>query len=290
MSAPEALVRRPGPFLLATSDAWLTEEELALLRSWFHVERRPFDDWIRHTGVFYRCDIGVVDPAVAPGLRARWRRAVAEALGLDLLDTVQLTAQRMGAGDGSDVHTDHPAAGFEAARLVVQLDELSPADGGAFRAFDEAGRCWLERVPAPGAAAAFEMSPRSHHDVTACARERRAVVAHFWHRANPPDLGERLAQRFAGMGFADLPASLDGRMMAAESRYDDEHTWRAAAAAWWAATAGHPEAVVAVVYEAALGGPGGGPVAAEALWWVDLWRDGFDRSRWSEGAPWPENP
>jgi len=278
----EVLRRVPGPFRVAVAEKLLDGAELTRLAGWFHVER-----WIRHTDVFYRCDIAVVPPERSHGLAERLRAEVARVLQLDLGPHLQVTAQRMGPGDGSDVHTDRPAAGFEAVRLVVQLDE-APHGGGVFRAFDDRGSCWLERPPAPGRAVAFELSARSHHDVTGCRTPRRSVVFHYWHRGNPPDAGERLAARFAGLSFGALPPSLDEAMSAAEARYDDEVTWRAGTAAWWAHTEGHDEQQVAAVYAAALPMAAVHPLARRACWWVDLWRDGFDRRRWEEhGRPQP---
>jgi len=268
------LLRRPGPFRLATGSSLLSAPTLSRLRARFADPHA----WIRHTDVFYRCDIAVLPDELEGPLRRRLRDAMAEALQLPLRPEVQLTLQRMGPGDGSDRHTDAPAAGFEAARLVVQLEA---ADGGVFRAFDDAGACWLSSPPRPGSAVALELSPRSHHDVTPCRSVRRTLVAHAWHPANPPDLGDRLRARFAGMSFADLPGVLDPVMLEAEARHDDAATGRAAAAAWWAATEGHPDDRVVSVYRAALTEREPPQrVAAEACWWVDLWRDGFDRARW----------
>lgn len=268
----QALRRVPGPFLLATSDAAFAPDVLALLHAHFDTGA-----WERHQDSFYRCHLARIE--LPPRLVEAVRTEVAAVLGVALHPQVTVTAQRMEASDGSDRHTDRPAAGYEAARLVVQLDTV---EGGVFRAF--AGeRIWLERPARPNHAVAFELSPHSEHDVTPSLGLRRTVVFHFWHPANPPDARARLESWFGDMSFGDLPAELDEAMLEAEATLDDEQTWRAAAVTWTLARlqcADLPSA-----YERALLHRPQGTLECFAGFLVDLHHEGFDREAWDALEP-----
>jgi hypothetical protein len=260
---PLGLTRVPGPFPLAVTDRAFPASDLALLHGLFHSDQ----PWQRHRDVFYRCDIAVVD--LPRSLLDPLVHEVATVLGMELLPHVRVTAQRMGPTDGSGRHTDRPLAGYEAARLVVQLDE---AQGGRFRAFD-GDRIWLDRPARPNQAVAFELSDRSHHDVTDCDGPRRTVVFHFWHPANPPDARARLDRLFADLSIADLPPAMDAVMTEAEARLPDETTLEAALVAVLLHHWGEPLTVVRNGYQEALAGR----VAGRAGWLVRLHLDGFER-------------
>lgn len=266
-----ALRRVPGAYRLATSDALFDTSVLQLLE-----DRFDTGAWERHQDSFYRCHLARIE--LPEPLVQAVRTEVAAVLGLPLHPVVSVTAQRMEASDGSDRHTDRPAAGYEATRLVVQLDTVQ---GGVFRAFD-GERIWLERPPAPNHAVAFELSGRSEHDVTPSAGLRRTVVFHFWHPANPPDAKARLDAWFQGMNFGDLPAALDAVMLEAEATLDDEQTWRAAAVTWTLARLGGAD--LAGTYERALWRRAEGALESLAGFLVDLHHDGFDREVWDSLA------
>lgn len=259
------LIRIPGPFPLATTDHAFGADDLRLLEALFH----PDQPWERHQDDFYRCFIAVVD--LPRTLLDPLVDEVAAVLGMELLPEVRVTAQRMEATDGSGRHTDRPLAGYEAARLVVQLDA---ADGGRFRAFD-GDDVWLDRPALPNQAVAFELSDASEHDVTDCRGERRTVVFHFWHPANPPDARQRLDRLFGALSIGDLPRSMDEMMTEAEATLPEDRTFEAALVAALLQHWGEPEDVVVEGYRAALDGV----CDSRAAWLVRLHLDAFDRAR-----------
>lgn len=212
----------------------------------------------------------------------RLRDALAVALDLPLHPEVTVTAQRMHPGDGAGPHTDHPLAGYEAARLILQLD--APR-GGAFRALGADGRPWLTRDPRPNGAVAMALSPRSWHDVADCLDLRRTVVLHAWHAANPPDARERLDAWFAGWSPAHLPTAWDPMVLDVEARVPDEVSLAAAATAWTLLRWGRSEAEAREAYRSVADGRQPLPEAAWAAWLFDLHRDGFDADAWGALVP-----
>lgn len=266
-----------GAFRLAVTDAWLAPDDLAMLASVFHGKH----SWQRHDQHFYRCDIVHVEGQLSAA-RVRGAHAdLARSLDLPLHPQMTVTAQRMHPDDGSDRHTDAPQAGYEAARLIVQLDA---AQGGRFRAFD-GERVWVDRAPAPNHAVAIELSTKSHHDVTPCGSLRRTLVFHAWHRANPPDARARLDAWFAGWSPAQLPRAWDPMVTEIEATRPDEVSGAAAAVAWSMRKAGSPDHDAESAYRAVARGK---PLAPQAAWWqwvVRLHRDGFDREAWDVLLP-----
>ncbi len=257
----------PGPFPLAVADAMFDDAVLARLTALFE----GWAGWPRHEDTFYRCWITEVHDELDPAWLAGLRHEVSEALGVPLAGPVRVTAQRMAPGDGSDRHTDRPLAGYEAARLVLQLDS---AEGGHFRTFD-GERLWLERPPRPNQAVAFELSARSWHAVTPCASVRRTVVFHFWHPDNPPDMRERLDAMLAGVSFAELPRALHRWMDEAEARLPDELTNRAGLVAALLGRQGHEDDVLVEAYRAVVDGRPLEGAAARAGWLVGLHLEGL---------------
>jgi len=259
-----------GPFALAVTETAVDPGELWRLGALF-VQPAP---WVRHQDHFYRCFIAEVDGHLPAPMVARLRGRVGAVLGLDLADPVRVTAQRMEAGDGSDRHTDRPRAGYEAARLVVQLDRDV---GGHFRAFD-GPRVWVDRAPQPNGGVALALSDRSAHDVTVCTATRRTVVFHFWERDNPPAASRVVDDLLGSMSFAELPRALDPVMTAAEALHDDAHTHRAGSVAsllhGWGSD---PDALLAAYRAAISGAAATSDTDALARWLVTLFVDGFDR-------------
>lgn len=263
------LTRIPGPFPLASTDVAFDAADVRRLEALFH----PDQPWQRHQDHFYRCFIAVVE--LPQPLLSTLSSQVSEALGLDLLPHVQVTAQRMEATDGSGRHTDRPLAGYEAARLVVQLDA---AEGGRFRAFD-GERIWVDRPPQPNQAVAFELSNASEHDVSEAHSVRRTVVFHFWHPANPPDARQRLDRLFGDLSIGDLPLALDPIMTEAEAQQPEDRTYEAALVAALLHKWGEPVDAVISGYREALDGR----CDSRAAWLVHLHVNDFDRSRLPAG-------
>ena len=274
----EPLRRVPGPYPVAISDRLLTDAALADLEASF-TDPQPF---VRHQDSFYRCDIARVDERVPAALTEALRDAVSSALDVPLAGPVHVTAQRMNPSDGSDRHTDHPRAGYEYARLILQLDA---PEGGRFRAFaDEA--VWLTRPPRRNHALALELSPRSDHDVTPCAALRRSVVFHFFHPQNPPDAAQRLAEALGPLRLADLPRALHPLLDDAEARLPDTLTGRAALGARHAHRRGRPLDAVAAAYRDSCDGRPLHPDDQISGFLVGLHLDGFDHLAWrAAGAP-----
>lgn len=262
------LQRVAGAFPLARTERALAPTVLVELDRRFAQVR----DWARHDQHFYQCFIHEVTDWPEGHGRAL-REVVAEALGLPLAGRVGITLQRMEVGDGAAPHTDAPRAGYEAARLVVQLD--TPG-GGRFRALEQ-GEGWLELAPVRNHGVAFELGPRSWHEVTACEGPRRTVVFHFWHPANPEHTRARLDATVGTLSFADLPSVLDASIERADA-LDPERTDRAAQVAWWLRRWGHAhEALVAAFDRAVDERPPQGSDEALACFLAVLHREGFDR-------------
>lgn len=214
------------PFRYAVSRAGLDVDTVGLLRALF----RDDAPWARHQDHFYRCWIAVVTDEVPASLREVVRQRVVALLDLPLATDVFVTAQRMEATDGATVHTDRPLVGYEAARLVVQLDaDWSRHDGGLFLVHaDEQGPAVDEVVPRVGGAVAFELSRSSFHTVTPTSRVRNTVVFNLWHAGNPPDLAPRVVALFDGLRFDRLPRVLDPLLRAADEAGDtDAGEWLA---------------------------------------------------------------
>jgi hypothetical protein len=272
----------PGPFRLAVADPLLPPDEVEALRSMFH-GKHP---WDRHEQHFYRCDIVHVHRELSASRVRTFRQLLADAVGLPLCDEVTVTAQRMHRGDGSDRHTDAPLAGYECARLIVQLDD---AEGGRFRAFADADTPvpWVDRAPRAGGAVAMELSTASHHDVTDCATLRRTVVVHGWHVANPVERAEQLTRFFAGWSPADLPADWDDLITDVEATVPDEVSLLAAAVAWAMLTSNAPEPLANLAYRwVACGGLGDvAPPIAAWHWLTRLHLHGFDREAYDALPP-----
>lgn len=272
----------PHPFVHAVSDTVFTDDELGILDACVAAQQ----DWDRHES-FYRCDMAVITGRVPRALRRDVARVLQDHTGMPLHSDTTVTAQRMVPGDGARVHTDCPRLGFEAVRLVVQLDGVAdPGVGGVFVAHpDEDGRidAWT-RPPRRGGAVAFAMHPGSFHSVTPTGVQRRTVVFHALHRGNDADVAARVRDLLTPMRFDALPGCLDAVMAEAEATRSDEATGRAAAVGWVLATWQQPDDVVVAGYRTALeDGEAWGaswPVAL-ACWVVKLHQDVFDVHAWS---------
>lgn len=292
----DAIVHR-SPYRYAMSAAALGPEAA-------HALARLFDEdvpWARHDASFYACFLAVVTDRVDPALRVALARRVSVLLDVPLTDDVHVTVQRMDLGDHALVHTDRPLVGYEAARVVVQLNPgWRDEDGGRLEvhASEQGGQPVATMLPTFDAAFAFAQTPASHHAVARSARPRRSAVFNFWHVGNTEALAPHVRATFEGLRFDQLPASLDAVMLDAEETLPEDVTHRAGLIALVLARWGYEDAVVAAAYVAALSrtedagwplAPGEASEAQVALalasWMTELHLDHFDLERWAVLAP-----
>ena len=276
-----------APYTLFTADEAVSETRVTELEALFDDAELP---WARHEDPLYRCFIADITARLDPmWLRALTRR-MAELTGLELADRAQVTVQRMEPGDHVGVHSDRPLLGYEAARLVLQLDrDWAPRDGGLFRAFDGEAPI-LERHPRRNTAIGLGLSDASLHEVTATQRTRRSVVFNFWHVGNAEPV-ERLAHGlFDAMSFASLPDAVARVAAVAEAERAEDDTHRAATVAFALTAWGYDADEAATGYRLALGdwiAPSTGPRAelevavALAGWLARLHVEDFDSDAWS---------
>lgn len=261
---------------------------------------RLFDEdvpWARHDASFYACFLAVVTHRVDPALRVGLARRVSALLDVPLTDAVHVTVQRMELGDHALVHTDRPLVGYEAARVVVQLNEgWQPEHGGRLEVHSaaEGGEVVATMLPTFDAAFAFAQTPASHHAVARSTRPRRSAVFNFWHVGNTEALAPFVRGTFDGLRFDQLPDSLDAVMLDAEETLPEDVTHRAGLIALVLARWGYEGDVVHQAYVAALsrteaaGWPLGAGSASEsevalalASWLTELHLDHFDLDRWA---------
>ena len=232
--------------------------------------------WVRHDASFYRCWIAETDDALPQAVRQGLRDQVATTLGLDLAGPVRITTQRMEVGDGADRHTDRPLVGYEAARLIVQLDT---SVGGTFRMLEPSNdgwRPWLTQRATRNQGAAFELCEASHHEVTECRSARRTLVVHFWHRANPPRARPLVQSWLERMSFRDLPAALDPLLAEADATVDDSSTGFAGRVAWLLGKQEYAD-LIGAFQRALVRAPPASEAEARARFVVDLALESFDR-------------
>lgn len=266
-----SLHRVPGAFALAVTEQALGPEGVDAVME--RLAQAP--DWKRHDQYFYQCFIQDVHNWPASHGDAL-RSAVADALEMHLAGPIGVTLQRMDPGDGAAPHTDSPRAGFEVARLVVQLDTVA---GGCFRALDD-GVAWFEQAPSPNLGVAFELCDHSWHEVTPSEGVRRTIVFHFWHPANPPLARPLLDATVGTMRFTDLPTALDASIARAD-QIDPEHTHRAAQIAWWLQRWGYADPILVSAFDRSVQQQAP-HTSDEALarFLGHLHREGFDRRAW----------
>jgi hypothetical protein len=276
--------RHPYPFF--TSESAFSPAVCAQLEGLF-AQDLP---WLAHGGSFYEvrnCDVTErMTPGLLPALAERTRTLT----GLPLTQQVAVTAQTMAPGQRIGVHTDRPLAGWEAARVVVQLNRgWRPADGGVLRAHDDAAgtRVCASQAPRFNSAFGFVMHPGSYHSVTETARPRRTLVFNFWHIGNSPPLGEAVQALFTRMQFGELPDLLDPDRRVAELDLPEDETYRALVVATALQRWGLPEAVIRDGYRAATGRAAppatdcaAGVAIALAHWAAHLYCDDFDLAQW----------
>lgn len=275
-----------APYTLFTVEDAFSQERQAALEALFDAEV----EWARHDDPLYRCFIAEVTERLdGPWLRALARR-MAELTGLDLIERAGATVQRMEPGDYVDVHDDRPLLGFEAARLVLQLDRDWVAnDGGLFRAFDGEEPV-LERYPERAAATGIALSTASLHEVTCTRRTRHSVVFNFWHMANAETVERTVRGLFDRMSFGALPDAVARLAAVAEAERSEADTHRAASVAIALISWGYDSDEAAAGYGRALGasGPNESEIRSEfdaavaiAGWLLRLHVEDFDSNAWS---------
>jgi hypothetical protein len=279
---------RPWPFF-TVDDALPPAARAALLRL--------FDrdlPWQRHDS-FYQCWIAVVTERVDRELLAGVLARMRELVDVPLADRITATVQRMQPGDQALPHTDRPLVGYEAVRLVVQLDDgWRDGDGGLFLVHPDPDGTEVAHVRAPraGSAVGFVMTPASHHAVSPTRRTRRTVVFHLWHAGNTPEVARLVGELYDGASLAELPAALDRVAAEAEARLPEPTTLHAALAALALHRWGYADVAVVAGYRRALGEPVGDDeigtesadeddlAAALAGWVARLRLEDFDVAGW----------
>lgn len=258
---------------------------------------RLFDEdvpWARHDASFYACFLAVVTDRVDPALLAALPPRMGELLGLPLTTKVHVTIQRMEPGDHALVHTDRPLAGYESARLVVQLNPDWRADDAGLlevHATDRGDDVCHSLAPRWDHAFAFAMTPGSHHAVTPAIRPRRSAVFNFWHVGNTDEVAELVRSTFDGLRFDALPRQLDPVIAAAEATLPEDLTHRAGLIALVLTRWGYDAEEVGRAYTRALD-PGPAPAwplgdheedmaLTLAAWLAELHLDHFDLERWA---------
>ncbi len=250
-------------------------------------------DWQARDDSFYSCFLRDVTVELPPELLRAAAVRMRAITGLPLTDQVVVSAQRMEPGQVVGVHSDWPLIGYEAARLVLQLNHAWRREhGGLLQLYDSPeGPPVAEVEPVYDAAFGFVLHEGSYHGVQRVSRRRRSLVFNFWHAANTPELADAVEALFADLHFPELPAALDPVATAAESRLPEEVTFRASLAATALHRWGYDSAAVVSGYRFAVEP---GPAAADgalderaaavrlADWIARLKTGSFDVQRWQE--------
>ncbi|NRA35009.1 MAG: 2OG-Fe(II) oxygenase [Polyangiaceae bacterium] len=211
--------------------------------------------WHDHDSSFYEVSNCDVSDKVAPRLLTQLTRKVSKLTDLELRPHVAVTAQLMAPGQRVGAHSDRPLVGFEAVRLVVQLNrDWCPTDGGVLLVHpnEDDATSSHEFPPDFNTAFGFVMRPGSHHSVTPTTNSRRSVVFNFWHVGNNEHLGDHIAAVFKNMKFSDLPRAVQVIAERAEQQYPEQVSYRASVVAMALMRWGYPPDIVAAGYETAL--------------------------------------
>ncbi len=248
--------------------------------------------WQHHRS-FYRAAIAVVSDQVPRAWRQQMARRAAELFELPLVDDCRITIQTMTEGQGSDVHSDRPLAGYEVARWVWQLNEdWSPAHGGVLGIHGPDGGRVRSHEPVWNSLFGFVMYPESVHSVSEVHALRRTVVVHFFHPANSEAMATHLSRLMGAMDFSTWPTALWDRADVAEQVHPDEQTFAAGAVAWLLHHWGRPLEEVIDAYDAVAPVPRDDawfdalvqedltPSTLLAIWAVHLHLDHFDPRSW----------
>jgi len=274
----------PFPFFLV--NAAFSEEQCAALDQLFSQDI----EWQHRDGAFYRCSMSDVTKLISATFQTELLARMREITGLPLVNRMLITVQRMQPGQVIGIHSDRPYLGYEIARLVLQLNKRWQADhGGVLELFESReGKAVLGVNPEYNRAVGFLLHPDSYHAVTEVTQPRHTVVFNFWHMANTSELEAHIQALFAGLNFAEFPATLNPVASAAESSLPEEVTLLAGTAAIALHRWGYGAVTVEAGYKHSAGISTCDTRDAEAYaailladWVAYLYRDSFDLLRWS---------
>lgn len=244
-------------------------------------------EWQARDDGFYSCFLRDVTAELPAELLCAVAARMRAITGLPLTNQVVVSAQRMEPGQVVGVHSDRPLLGYEAARLVLQLNHgWRREHGGLLELYDSPeGAPVAEVEPVYNAAFGFALHEGSYHGVQRVRRQRRSLVFNFWHAANTPELADAVEALFADLHFSQLPAALDPVATAAESKLPEEVTFRASLAALALHRWGYDAAAVVSGYrfaaEPADNALGERAAAIRLADWVARLKTGaFDVQRW----------
>mgnify|MGYP006083660807 CR=1 FL=1 len=242
-------------------------------------------DWEIHDS-FYKASIADVSTKIDRDLLRGLSDRVAKLTGTKLSGRVEVRIQKMDKGQYSGVHTDRPLLGFEAVRLIVQLnDDWSiERDGGALRIHgdDNEESVAMVRSPIMNSGFGFVMTSKAHHSVQVTNRERRSVVFYFWHVGNTQRITDWVNTQLSGNSFAELPDYLSDKISMAEQFESEEDTFRAATVAWLLYKWGCGEESVSNGYQSAISCDVTPSSREELLasWIYSMKHESFDVSKW----------
>ena len=269
------------PFDFFTCDEALPVSDIQQIIDLFDQKQ----NWELHDS-FYKASIADVSAEIDRELLSGLSDRVADLTGTKLSGRVEVRIQKMDKGQFSGVHTDRPLLGFEAVRLIVQLnDDWSvDRDGGALRIHgaDNEQNVAIEHSPTRNSSFGFVMTPKAHHSVQVTNRERRSVVFYFWHIGNTQLIADWINTQISGADFAQLPHYLSDKISTAEESESEEDTFRAATVAWLLLKWGCDETCISDGYQSALRRNPDAPSKEELLasWIYSMKHEAFDISEW----------
>jgi hypothetical protein len=272
------------PFEFFTGEEALPQDLLGQLANLFEEDLA----WEHHHDSFYKaylCEIGDRIPAAFHSLLVH---RMSEITGLPLCEPIRATIQRMEPGQFAGPHTDRPLMGYEAVRLIVQLNEdWNTGHGGELHLHgDMEGKTTSHRRPPRfNTAFGFVMGPNSFHSVQPVKTERRTAVFNFWHQGNTPELARWVRAQLKDIRFEDLPKALEARAIEAETTHSEADSFRAGVMAHFLQQWRFNDAWVCRAYESGLS-----PVLDQssalpvtlARWFHHLEFEDFCPHRWKE--------
>jgi len=273
----------PFPFFKITSA--FSKEQCTLLESLFIQD----GEWQHRDGAFYRCSLRDVTECIPATFKNEVIDKMCEITGLPLTDRIAVTAQRMLPGQAIGIHSDRPLLGYEAVRLVVQLNKYwQPEHGGVLELHSSPdSEAFVNVNPVYNEAFGFLLNADSYHGVTEATQLRQTVVFNFWHAANTPELEAHVKTLFRNINFSELPAALNSVAVVAESNLAEELTFLAGTTAMALVRWGYDDATVIAGYQYSTGLSDCDSYDAEtcaavllADWISRLYRDSFDLERW----------
>lgn len=249
--------------------------------------------WQHRDAAFYKCSLWDITDHIPATFQTDVLNRMRAITGLPLVNRVAITAQRMLPGQTIGIHSDRSLLGYEAVRLVLQLNKHWKTEhGGVLELFSSPESDVIFSVnPVYNEAFGFLLHANSYHGVTEANWPRETVVFNFWHAANTPELATHIQTLLANVNFSELPTELDPVASAAESTLPEEVTFRAGTAAIALHRWGYGAETVITGYRHSAGLSACSATdenidtetyAAVLLadWVACLYRDSFDLTRW----------